>query len=65
MTSAPPPSARVLQARAQLSAFVERSMLEDLAADYRRGRDPTVNLGRLIELQVLKRRLGIQPGEPD
>lgn len=53
-------SARVKEARAQLSAYVERLVLENLVADYRRGRDPTDNLNQLLNLQDLNRRLGIQ-----
>ena len=53
-------SARVVEARARLSAFAERLVLENIAADYRRGRDPTDNLNQLVGLQALKRRLGIQ-----
>lgn len=53
-------SARVKETRARLSALAERLVLENLAADYRRGRDPTSTLTQLLELQALKRRLGIQ-----
>jgi hypothetical protein len=63
MANALVPSARVEEARARLSAFAERLVLENLAADYRRGRDPTDNLGQLLALQALKRRLGIQRGK--
>ena len=65
MTYARAPSARVREARAHLSAFVERLILENVAADYRRGRDPSDNLKQLLELQALKRRLGLQPGKSD
>ena len=65
MTSASVPSARVMEARARLSAFVERMMLESIAADYQRGRDPSSNLKQLLELQTLKRRLGLLPGKSD
>jgi len=60
MANAPIHSARVVEARARLSAFAERLGLENLAADYRRGRDPTGSLNQLLKLQALNRRLGIQ-----
>lgn len=65
MTDALIPSARVVEARARLSAFAERLVLENLVADYRRGRDPTDNLKQLLELQGLKCRLGIQRSKSD
>ena len=52
-------SARVRLARAKIAALAERTMLENLASDYRRGRDPSANLKQLLEFQDLKRRLGI------
>ncbi|MGO8754650.1 MAG: hypothetical protein ACLQHK_05410 [Gallionellaceae bacterium] len=58
-------SARVVEARAQLSAFAERLVLENLIADYRRGHDPTDNLNQLLHLQALNRRLGIQQSKSD
>ncbi len=53
-------SARLMDARARLSAIAERLVLDSLVADYRRGRDPTDNLNQLLELQALNRRLGIE-----
>lgn len=64
MANALIPSARLQEARARLAAFVERLTLENLAADYRRGRDPSANLEQLLKLQTLKRKLGIQPSNP-
>ena len=60
MTNARNQSARVQEARARLSAIAERLILQSVAADYRRGRDPSDNLKRLLDLQELKRRLGFQ-----
>lgn len=65
MTDALIPSARVVEARARLSAFAERLVLENLVADYRRGRDPTDNLKQLLELQALNCRLGIHRSKSD
>ena len=53
-------SARVRIARANLAAFGERLHLENLAADYRSGRDPSGNLKLLLEMQELKRKLGVE-----
>ncbi len=64
MANALVPSARVVQARAQLYALTERWVLENLAADNRRGRDLTKNLNQLLELQALKVRLGLQQSQP-
>ncbi|TAL00088.1 MAG: hypothetical protein EPO08_14755 [Rhodospirillaceae bacterium] len=61
MADAPIDGARLQQARARILAFTERLVLENTAADYRRGRDPSDNLRQLIDLQTLKRRLEIQP----
>jgi hypothetical protein len=57
--------ARLMEARARVAAVLERMILENVAADYRRRRDPSDNLRQLLELQALKRRLGIQPGTSD
>ncbi|MDO8575980.1 MAG: hypothetical protein Q7R90_01555 [bacterium] len=65
MTNALVHSARVVEARARISAFAERLVLENLVADYRRGRDPTDNINQLLKLQDLKRRMGIQQNESD
>ena len=65
MTNALVHSARVMDARVRLSAFAERLVLENLVADYRRGRDPTDNLNQLLKLQDLKRRMGIQQSKSD
>lgn len=58
-------SARVMDARVRLSAFTERLVLENLVADYRRGRDLTDNINQLLKLQDLKRRMGIQRSKSD
>jgi hypothetical protein len=60
MANALVPSARVVEVRARPSEFAERLVLENLVADYRRGRDPTDNLNQLLKLQALNRRLGVQ-----
>lgn len=65
MTDALVHSARVVETRARLSAFAERLVLENLVADYRRGRDPTDNINQLLKLQDLKRRMGIQQSKSD
>lgn len=63
MANAPINSARLQEARARLCAFIERLILESIANDYRRGRDPSDNLNQLLELQANKRRLGVQPSQ--
>jgi hypothetical protein len=65
MVNALDPRARVVEVRARISAFVERLVLGNLVADYRRGRNSTDNLNQLLELQTLKRRLGIRPSKSD
>jgi hypothetical protein len=65
MADAPAPSARLMEARARIAAFTERLVLENIAADCRRGREPTTNINQLLELQAFKRRLGIRPSKSD
>lgn len=65
MTNALAHSARVMEARARLSAFAERLVVENLVADYQRGRDPTGNLNQLSKLDALNRKMGIQRSKSD
>ena len=62
--AAPPDGARLKQARAQIMAFTERLVLENLASDYRRGRDPSETLQQLLRLQDLKKKMGIEGTSP-
>jgi len=52
-------STRLREARINMLAFTERLLLENLAADYRRGRNPTKVLIDLVDLQASKEKAGI------
>ena len=55
------PTTRINEARARLVSFTERLVLENIAADYRRGRDPSANVSQLLELHQIKSKFGIPP----
>lgn len=50
--------ARLHDARARVVVTLERLMIDSVATDYRRGRDPSNSLRQLLDLQELKQQMG-------